>query len=356
MSRLAALHDLCAALRGTPKPASDWAQVLNLANVALVTPQLEAAAGDQAPDELRPFMREVRLRNRERNRRLHLQLTDAVRALNAVGIEPTLLKGAALWASVRPLETSDRMMNDLDVLVRPAEVPRALEALSAAGLNLVNRYDGPEVHVVAEFGRPQDVGFLDLHQRAPGPPGLAEFEELESLSTPVTWEGVTARVPPPAVQLFLMVLHDQFHDGDYWRGGFTLRHLFDIADLASGPMDWDLVRSLCRTALVRHALDAQLLAAHRLAGAVVPPRVRRSAWARLQHARHLAQYRWPQAAAALATIGAFSETPAILAHRKADAADRRRLFGAGHETSVHGLSERIGRLRHIMGDFATGKI
>jgi hypothetical protein len=358
MARRRALADLCAALNGAPRTDADWMAVLWLANGALVTPQLHAAAEragtlDDLPEEVRTFTAEVWRRNRERNRRLLAQLDEALAALNAVGVEPVLLKGAAIWASLGRPAAFDRMMNDLDLLVRPDEVARALEGLQATGFPVVHRYEGADLHVIAERGRPSDVGVIDLHQRAPGPPGLAETPDLTELADVVEWNGVRARLPQPAVQAWFLVLHDQIHDGDYWRGGFALRHLLDLAMLAEG-IDWGRLRGFARTRLAAHVLDAQLVAAHRLAGAAIPDSVRRSAWARLQYARHMAQFCWPALAAPLAAAGAASETFALLEHRRVNRADRRRLFGAQDRRMTP--AERLDRLRYILGGLAAGKL
>jgi hypothetical protein len=359
MSRRRALRDLSAALRGEPPADADWMAVLQLANAALVTPQIHAAALragalERLPAEVRTFTAEVYARNRERNRRLLDQLADAVGALNAAGIEPVLLKGAALWASLGRPDEFDRMLNDVDLLVRPDQAVPAIEALIAGGFGLANAYPGPEVHVVAELGRATDVGFIDLHQRPPGPPGVAELEDLQRHCRRTEWCGVRAWTPEPAVQAFFLVLHDQFHDGDYWRGGFSLRHLTDIAELSRGPepLDWGLLHRLAKVRLVENALDAELIAAQRIAGADVPEPILRRRWARLQHARHMAQFTWPLLSLPLAGLGMLSEGVNFAAHKRADAAARLRLFGRPRGRD---LAEVLGRLRDILG-LAPGRI
>src|SRR5262245_46144172 len=104
MNRQSALTQLSSCLQGQVPPNADWMAMLDLANRSLATAQLGAAvmgerAVDHVPDDVRVFLKDVQARNRERNRRLIEQLKDALRALNAVGIEPVLLKGIALWAS-----------------------------------------------------------------------------------------------------------------------------------------------------------------------------------------------------------------------------------------------------------------
>jgi hypothetical protein len=353
MNRQTALAQLSMCLQGHVPPTADWMSILELANRSLVTAQLSSLLDVSSekyaiPEEVRVFLLEVRARNRERNRRLIAQLHDSLRALNGAGIEPVLLKGIALWASRADTEF-DRILADIDLLIRPSEVERAISALAAAGFALTARYPGNDVHVVAEFGRPTDVGLIDLHQRPPGPPGVAEIENLESHCVPVVQNGLRALRPVSAIQIFFLVLHDQFHDGDYWRGGFDLRHLLDIAELAAAaaePVDWALIERLCGTPLVRNALETQLIAAARFAGAGIPERFLKRRWTRLQHWRHVLQFSHPRAALPLAVIGAVSECATLISHRAENRAGRRRVLG---ETTVRKLTaaERVQRLRRI---------
>jgi hypothetical protein len=269
MDRRRTLRELAEGLRGAPPPGCDWTAVVDLANQSLTTPQLAAAvagAADPPPQSIAAFLDEVRRRNRERNSRLWRQLMDALEALNRRGVTPVALKGAALW--LWSGGTTDRLLSDLDLLVAPEEADLAIEALAAAGFQAGPRRAGPLVHVVSELGRPQDPGGLDLHQRPPGPPGLIDAAGLHARYRLMEVEGRTVRAPDPATQILHLVLHDQFHDGDFWRGGFDLRHSWDIAalaaDLTGGDRAW--MRQAAGTDLVRTALDAQLLSAERLSG------------------------------------------------------------------------------------------
>lgn len=355
-SPYAALGQLRACLAGAPPPGCDWIAVVRLANGALLTPQLAAALQDAAglPEDLRAFLADVRGRNGARNRRLFDQLTETVGALNRAGIEPTLLKGAALWATRGPDEPFDRLLTDLDLLVRPEEVERARTALALQGYRAMAERTGAAVHAVAELARPDDVGSIDLHQRAPGPPGLAEAAGSDL--RPIAWGGVAAKVPTPAAAIALAVLHDQFHDGDYWRGGFDLRRLHDIAAITARPegVDWTRVFALCGTRLARRAAAVQLLAARRLAGAAVPQALVERPLVRLQHARRLAQFRWPGLKLPLAAIAVLAEAPSLVPHALENRRSRARLLGpAASESSP---DRRVDRLRDILTGPEAGKI
>mgnify|MGYP003575626796 CR=1 FL=1 len=361
MSRFGAFAQLTSCLRGEVPAAADWPAILELSHRALVTAQLYSAlaqvgAVQELPADVRTFLHEVFKRNRERNRRLSMQLSDAVRALNDAGIEPVLLKGAAVWAtSGRGLEF-DRILTDLDILVKPSEVEHALGAFDKAGFPCAARHYG--LHSVAEFGRPTDVGFIDLHQRPPGPTRIAQVDNLDSFCTQISWLGTQAKAPAPAIQILFTVLHDQFHDGDYWRGGFVLRHLLDIAELSRAPqsVDWLLLHELCKTSLVRNALGTQLVAAERLVGAAVPELFTRRRWARFQHQRHIWQFMYPSLAVPLSLIAAITESPGLLAHGALNESLRRRAVGMKAEAPravsggrlIRKVSSRLRRVRRIL--------
>lgn len=356
MARLRALADLMRCLRGTPPPDCDWEAMLALANQSLVTPQLAArldGVREELPARVAAFLDDVRARNAERNQRLWRLLDDATAALATAGIAPVLLKGAALRAGLPRDAPFDRLLSDIDLLVAPGEVEAALAALSGAGFAIAARYPGAAVHVVAELGRPQDPGFIDLHQRAPGPPGLSDGAGLAQRRRTIALGGGVVAVPDAASQLLYLLLHDQFHDGGYWRGGFDLRHLIDVAALAPGlsGADWAWLDRACGTALARAALDAMLLSVERLLGISAAPR--RAGWrARWTYRRWMLQYRLPRLRLPLAALAAVMDAGKLRAHRHVDRRGRAPVLEEGAKMT---WAERLGRTRRILR-VASGKI
>lgn len=354
MSRRAALAGVSAALRGRVAPGVDWVEVVTLANHALVTPAmfraLEESGGlAEIPEDVTAYIAGVTQLNDERNRRLLTAFADAVGALNGAGIEPVLLKGMALWAargtSAAPFA---RMMADIDLLVRPAEVARAVEALREAGFDVLEQYEDPASHVAAELGRPSDVGAIDLHRRPPGPPYATRAFSGWDLN-PREWRG-RVRVPSPAQQIYLMCVHDQFHDAGYWRGGFDLRHLQDIAELtrSADPVDWAELERLTPTRLVRNAVHAELIAAREITGAKLPDSIAARPVPNLQFRRHRAQHLHPRWGLPLAGAGLLLELPNIAEHRSANRAGWRAVLDGSEDRLDRRWGYRPQRMKGLM--------
>ncbi len=301
MNRGRALSQLTEVLLGSIPPNANWPEIIAIAGEQLVLPELYArlhlsGGAKQLPADVYTLLREINRRNRRRNMRLFATLKDALGALNKAGIVPILLKGCGTWvvpgrATVEV--NSDRMVSDLDLLVRPCEISAAVAALERMGFEVGGDNRSNLRHPVVDMGRKTDVGMIDLHQRAPGPVGLAEVDDLHAHCRVVQIGAAMAKLPHPELQILIAALHDQFRDGNFWRGGFNLRHLLDIATLANGPnkVDWARLEIICKSAFARTAVAAQLHAARRIAGAEIPDEVSRVG--RLHYLRQRCQFTWP---------------------------------------------------------------
>jgi Uncharacterised nucleotidyltransferase len=302
MARTRALMQLSEMLRGRVPAHVDWPAVLSLAGEEFVLPELHARLCRQSPDEgapldVRRFLAETHRRNSARNARLSATLQDALFALNAVAIEPVLLKGCALWATADAAPAqSNRMVSDLDLLVRPAEMDCAVGALRAAGFATLEDHRHEARHAVVVLGRRADVGAIDLHQDAPGSWRTTPLDDLYAHCAPVRIGAARARLPAPELQIFIGMLHDQFLNGRFWTGGFDMRRLLDAAFLSdrATAINWPLLWGFCGTPTLRSAMASQLLAAKRLVGANIPDQQVRGFWGELHYRRQSVQDAWPQ--------------------------------------------------------------
>jgi hypothetical protein len=288
-----ALAALIACLRGGSVRTDDWAHVIELANRALLTPALFSSLArtgqlDGLPDEVRAYLRLIHDCNRERNLRLRLQLTEALTALNRVGIAPVLLKGA-VHLFLAPVERLGcRMTSDLDLGVQAHEVRAARACLLGLGYE-----DIPETR---GMGRPQDVGVLELRQHS---------TPYEADAVLTKRDKIRAKIPSVTHRALHWIVHDLIKEGDYWRGRIDLRHLHDLAELAGTDegIDWRSLRAAMPDQAGRNALDTQLLTLHYLFGVSVPSEAKHRRVIRFHHWRRVFAARHPVAGMPLRLLG-----------------------------------------------------
>lgn len=299
MNRARALRELSQALRGAAPQHLDWGGVLALANETLVTPALSHLAGDDhTPLEVAKFLTDVARRNADRNASLMRTLADAATALNSVAIVPIVMKGVATWFDadgLTPDAGARRITSDVDLLAPPGDLQRAARALRDAGFEVLEDNSNQAHHPVIVLGRTSDAGSIDLHANAPGPPGITELQHLSDLSVTVAHAGYRVKTPPPELQILIMALHDQLLDGRFWRGGFELRHLIDIAALSArrSGVDWGRLVEIADRHGIRILVETQLRAAKEFAGANIPVTVITTFAARLHCWRQRIQFVHP---------------------------------------------------------------
>jgi hypothetical protein len=115
-----------------------WPELLQRAGAQLVTPSLAGALADagllgRLPEEVRGYLQTVRDLNRTRNAALYGELVRVAAALNAAGIEPQLLKGAAALLPGQYAGAGDRVIGDLDLRIPGGRYADAAEAVHGLG-------------------------------------------------------------------------------------------------------------------------------------------------------------------------------------------------------------------------------
>ncbi|MBB4183947.1 hypothetical protein GGE07_000560 [Sinorhizobium terangae] len=289
---------LVSCLNGNPPSNADWDGIIALANESLTVSSLALATrtAQNLPQDVCEYLSLIYERNAERNRRLIAQLTEAVHCLNRIGIEPIVSKGAAILLAQEEGEIGGRMLTDLDILVRPADIAACIGALQGIGYEIrLGAGDGswpgnPKFHLPTVLDRPTDVGSIDLQCRPKGPASFSDIEWLYRHSRQFALDGGYVHVPSPFAQIVFLILHDQFQDGDYWRGLIDLRHLLDMVKLArSHRIEWEVLRALFAAGYERNAVDTQILTAHALFGAEEVSELSLGRLAHLQLARRRLQ-------------------------------------------------------------------
>jgi hypothetical protein len=242
-----------ALLRGEPAARAweAWKEGARLplrASLARLLPAVWANLGASGPPD--PWLEAAEaeyLRARYRNL---LRLDDAARVLNGFreeGVGFLLLKGAALIAA-HYLDPGLRPMVDVDVLVRRAEVERAVAILREKGYTPATPVDPASRAIVhsAPFERP-GASPIDLHWRAVDLDG-DENEALWAGACEASLAGAPALVPDPADLLLNACLQ-----GLAWEWDAPQRWVLDAMTIVRGSVDRLDWRRLIELAVSRHA-------------------------------------------------------------------------------------------------------
>jgi hypothetical protein len=208
------------------------------------------------------------------------ELVKILDLLSRTGIEPVLLKGAALASTVYE-DPALRTMNDLDLLMRDSEIPAAARALQALSYRQLYRssladpgkreaFYGKHHHATPLIA-PRGRAIVELHRHivSMGEDGFYDVEKIRARARRITIEGRPALVPSPADLVLHTCLHLSYSD----RFVGKLRDLIDLHETISiygDRIDWGAMLSEIPSEAAARCLYSCLDLARRLYGTPVP--------------------------------------------------------------------------------------
>lgn len=260
--------------------AADWETAIDLGRQHGVAPllfwQIKNFAGQIALSEARlTELRNNFLNSAARNLLLYRDLAAILGALQPAGIPVILLKGLHLAKLVYP-QAALRPMADIDLLLRPDDLPQAAQILQSLGYRYTREFElGREArkhqHIppLYQTGKPP----VELHWHIAGPdsPLRVDLDGLWERAQPVDVAGLPALVLAPEDLLLHLGLHLVHHELSA-----GLKRVYDIAALVAffGPrLDWAQVVDRSTEWGCRKSLFLVLHLADTLLNAPIPPTV-----------------------------------------------------------------------------------
>lgn len=253
-----------------------WDEVFTQAAYHRVLPAVyEALRGrSDVPASIQSALRARYLRHCQRAMRFSAELAQILQHLEATGIQVIAQKGPAL-AHLLYGDSAVREFGDLDLLVRPTDVPRAVVALAELGyeknLQLSPRQEKAYLRSGYEyvFGRGQERNLIELQWNL-----LPRFysvdvniEELFERSKEHEFDGCYARVLGLEDQFLFLCVHAAKHQ---WA---QLGMVRDIAAIARFDLDWAFVVHEAQRLGVARMVLVSLLLAEGMLGCKLPERV-----------------------------------------------------------------------------------
>ncbi len=242
MKRWDAFAAMCGHLRAgllggaPPDPAAavDWKLLVEASSHHYVTPALAWCLRDRSdlPPEIRDYFDAALTLNGRRNERLTEALVRVVTALNAIDIEPLLLKGAArLVDGVYPAATL-RFLGDLDLLIPADRSSDAASALMRIGFDAAADAKWDAAHHHLPVLRESDTGAcVELHTELSLSPNdaIVPASWFVMNALPFQFHDVRVRLPDATRTVAHNIVHDQLNHANYRWGKFELRQLLDLA-------------------------------------------------------------------------------------------------------------------------------
>jgi Uncharacterised nucleotidyltransferase len=226
----------------------DWQRILALAQIHSVTPMLHARVRERKvalPPLIAQELAKLFLINVSRNAHLLFELGRILRALQDSNISVIPLKGAYFAEGVYG-NAAWRQIGDLDLLVKPADLSRALDVLNSLGYFARVPFD-----IESECQLSQHMPHLysparvqlELHWTISSPwldvPfDDYDFDQIWTRAMPVQLSGVNTLMLSPADSLLYLCMHAAVqHRFD----GIGLRSFWDMALLIrryGAALDW----------------------------------------------------------------------------------------------------------------------
>jgi Uncharacterised nucleotidyltransferase len=244
---------LCGYLRAgllgavAPSPAADnsWDLLVEASSHHYVTPALAWCLRGQVgiPSEVGDYFDAALTLNGQRNERLTAALVRIVAALNAIDIEPILLKGAArLVDGIYPAPKL-RFLGDLDILIPADRSAEAVAALERIGFDEHDPpFDHHHHHLPMLHERDTGAG-VELHTKLTLPPydAIISAAWFSENTKSFQLQDRRVRLPDATRSAAHTIVHDQLLHLNYQSNRVQLRQLLDLAMVRAryeSTIDW----------------------------------------------------------------------------------------------------------------------
>jgi hypothetical protein len=297
----------------------DWQTVILIANTELLTPALWVALRDRQltkylPADVYDYLSELYRLNKTRNAHLRAQVIEVMQQLNAIDIEPLLLKGAVGLFVETFGDPGSRMMTDLDILVPEDAAQACWNTLREIGYRPVEdrqdqRTTGPPLsdwpagyrqhQHLHPLHRPGEYGTVEIHRSALAShcsgAGLLPTQLLWRNTEHIQASGAEMAVPTPTYRILHNLVHSVITDRAYLRGRIPLRPLHETAQMQINfrkSIEWENIREQFASCGKSKVLQGFLYLSHKYFNTPLPDAIPRTAGSVVHHARARLQARW----------------------------------------------------------------
>lgn len=212
--------------RAASLPATDrlsdgqWLRVIEVANIHRLVPAVGGALrllGESivVPDDIRDYFTFLFEHNRVRNDGLRDQARELIRGLNAVGIQPLLLKGIAEILKPSLPDPAMRFVGDIDLLIPEADLEKGVDVAFALGYrpNAGEMKIAPDEHHFPALFHSQRLAAVEIHRTLGRKRHINSFDPaaLFLRALEVEQDGLKFHLLSPTDATIYAAYHSQLH-------------------------------------------------------------------------------------------------------------------------------------------------
>jgi Uncharacterised nucleotidyltransferase len=285
MTRWEAYTTVCSYLRagllvGTYKREAEvaWELIIEVASFHYATATLAACFDPDidVPSDVRNYFESALALNKKRNEQILSSLARVAGLLNAIDIEPVLLKGAALLVEGIYPQPSMRILGDIDILIPKNRSAEACAALKAVGYDTKwSAVSPPTHHHLPMLLDPETGVGVELHTDviSRSADAVIATDWFCEMNRPVLFRGQRMRLPEPTRNVGHTIFHTEIFHGFYALNKVQLRHLIDLVLIRARHervINWDELDRRFSAAGVGEVLATYLHLAGELLGQAAP--------------------------------------------------------------------------------------
>ena len=208
----------------------DWETVVEVSTAHYVFPALycnlkRADFLQYLPQELVNFMEHITNINRERNKQIIAQAQELNSLLLANNIKPIFLKGTANLLAGIYEDIAERMVGDIDLIIKKENYPKAITILREFGYDKEIHQELPHRHY-PRIIRKDSIAGVEIHKELLIEKYANEFNYSFVVKDNQVIKGVT--VLSYANKLNLSIIASQINDSGFYYKRIALRNAYDV--------------------------------------------------------------------------------------------------------------------------------
>ena len=186
---------------------------------------------DLLPEDLREYLWKIYQLNSQRNKEIKKQINEIDKVLKAENVNPVFFKGSGNLVDELFIDPGERIMNDIDFLVKDEDFEKAANILHINGYNSQFHYENKFKKYIKHYPpltKKGETATIEIHRLAVNQKRINSVDMSGLFGFSRQAENSALLVPSDEYKLILNFLHSQFENGGALYARIRLRSFYDL--------------------------------------------------------------------------------------------------------------------------------